>query len=221
MIDYTLRAFGAMREVDEIIVISNAKFFSHFSTWARARISPSLPPLSVINDGSLEEAGKRGAIGDILFALESQYIEDDLIIVAGDNLFTNPIEDFFSFVLAQRTPVLGIYDVGTLEEAKKFGVVEINSQGMIVRFEEKPSHPSSTLIGIALYFYPREVLHLIRQYVALGNSPDQPGRLIQWLYPQVSVYTWKVPGEWYDIGSKETLEKADRIFQPLRQKELY
>ena len=79
-------------------------------------------------------------------------------------------------------------------------------------FEEKPKKPTSTLTGIALYYYPKATLPLIKQYIAEGNNPDQPGRLIQWLYPRVPVYTWKVPGLWFDIGSKETLEEANRIF---------
>ena len=74
------------------------------------------------------------------------------------------------------------------------------------------SNPTSTLTGIALYYYPKTTLPLIKQYIAEGNNPDQPGRLVQWLYPRVPVYTWKVPGLWYDIGSKETLEEANRIF---------
>ena len=78
-----------------------------------------------------------------------------------------------------------------------------------------PQSSASTLIGIALYFYPKAVVPLIRQYIAEGNNPDQPGRLIQWLYPRTPVYTWQVPGLWYDIGSKETLEEANRIFAKL------
>ena len=108
--------------------------------------------------------------------------------------------------------VLGVYDVGSLEQAKKYGVVALDADGKITRFEEKPAQPASTLIGIALYFYPKAVVPLIRQYIAEGNNPDQPGRLIQWLYPRLPVYTWTVPGLWYDIGSKETLEEASRIF---------
>ena len=84
--------------------------------------------------------------------------------------------------------------------------------GRITYFEEKPEEPRSTLSGIALYFYPRHTLPLIREYLGAGNNPDQPGRLVQWLYPRVDVYTWQVPGQWYDIGDREQLEEADRVF---------
>jgi glucose-1-phosphate thymidylyltransferase len=101
---------------------------------------------------------------------------------------------------------------GTLDQAKKYGVVDVDASGKVRSFVEKPANPASTQIGIALYYYPKKTLPLIRQYIAEGNNPDQPGRLIQWLYPKQPVYTWSVPGIWYDIGSKETLEEANRIF---------
>jgi glucose-1-phosphate thymidylyltransferase len=102
--------------------------------------------------------------------------------------------------------------VGSLEQIKKYNSISIDQSGKITYFEEKPKVPTSTLTGIALYYYPKETLPLIKQYVKEGNNPDQPGRLVQWLYTRTPVYTWTVPGLWYDIGSKETLEEANRIF---------
>jgi len=83
---------------------------------------------------------------------------------------------------------------------------------VITKFVEKPSDPPSTLIGIALYFYPAATVRLVAEYIAAGNNPDQPGRFVQWLYPRTDVQTWRVPGTWFDVGSKETLEEASRIF---------
>ncbi len=113
---------------------------------------------------------------------------------------------------AETAPVLAVYDVGELEQIKKFNAITLDNTGRITFFEEKPKNPTSTITGIALYFYPKTTLPLIGQYVAHGNNPDQPGRLIQWLYPRTPVFTWRVPGIWYDIGSKESLEEANRIF---------
>src|SRR5438093_1551624 len=112
-------------------------------------------------------------------------------------------------------PVAGqpmIYDVGSLEEIKKYNAITFDASGRITFFEEKPKQPASTLTGIALYYYPKKTLPLIKQYIAEGNNPDQPGRLVQWLYPRTPFHVWRVPGLWYDIGSKETLEEANRIF---------
>ncbi|MDB6040169.1 MAG: glucose-phosphate thymidylyltransferase, partial [Verrucomicrobiales bacterium] len=139
-------------------------------------------------------------------------VDDDLIVVAGDNLFSNSLEDFGKFCREKNAPVLATYDVGSLEQVKKYSSISIDKQGRIVSFEEKPKAPTSSVTGIALYYYPRATLALIKQYIAEGNNPDQPGRLMQWLYPRIPVYTWTVPGLWFDIGSKETLEEANRIF---------
>ena len=103
--------------------------------------------------------------------------------------------------------------MGNLEEIRKYNNVSVNTEGVITHFEEKPEHPTTTKTGIALYYYRKDVLPLIDTYVAEGNNPDQPGRLIQWLYPQVKVGTWDVPGTWFDIGSKETLIEANEVFK--------
>ena len=134
------------------------------------------------------------------------------MVVAGDNLFSSSLEDFGEFCCTCDAPVLGVYDVGNLEEIKKYNAIEIDDAGRITFFEEKPAHPKSTLTGIALYYYPRMALPLIHQYIAEGNNPDQPGRLVQWMYQRAPFYVWRVPGIWFDVGAKETLEEANRIF---------
>ena len=166
----------------------------------------------MVNDGSTDDTNKLGAIGDLHLVLTREHVDDDVIVVAGDNLFSEKLSGFGRYCREKKAPVLAVYDVGDLEQVKKYNAIAMDRDGRITFFEEKPKKPTSTLTGIALYFYPKSTLPLLKQYIAEGNNPDQPGRLIQWLYPRVPVYTWKVPGLWYDIGSKETLEEADRIF---------
>jgi len=213
MIDYVLDGLADIPGIDQVFVVTNARFAGHFQTWAdahRGRFPQST--LTVVDDGSTDDSNKLGAIGDLHLVLSRHRIEDDLIVVAGDNLFSESLGGFGGFCRAKQAPVLGVYDVGSVEQAKKYGVVDVNGKGQITKFEEKPAQPSSTLIGIALYYYPANVLPLINHYLSEGNNPDQPGRLVQWLYPRLPVLTWAVPGIWYDIGSKETLEEANRIF---------
>src|SRR5690606_8869647 len=124
-----------------------------------------------------------------------------------------PLGEFARFCREKNAPVLGVYHVETGEQARKYGVIALDRNGQARKFEEKPENPPSTLIGIALYYYPKDVLPMIHQYVEEGNNPDQPGRLVQWMYPRTPFYAWTVPGIWYDIGSKETLEEANRIFR--------
>jgi glucose-1-phosphate thymidylyltransferase len=213
MIDYVLDNLAPIPGIDRIYVVTNAKFAGHFQQWSvDYRANKAKLNFTIVNDLSTDDSNKLGAIGDIHFVLKTQNVTDDIIVVAGDNLFSEQLSEFGRFCREKNAPVLAVYDVGDLEQIKKYNAITLDESGRISFFEEKPKNPTSTLTGIALYYYPESTLPLIRQYIAEGNNPDQPGRLIQWLYPRVPVYTWRVPGLWYDIGSKETLEEANRIF---------
>jgi glucose-1-phosphate thymidylyltransferase len=213
MIDYVLDNLAPIGGIDRIYVVTNAKFAGHFQQWsADYRDHKAKLNFTIVNDRSTDDTNKLGAIGDIHFVLTSQNVTDDIIVVAGDNLFSEKLSDFGRFCREKNAPVLAVYDVGNLEEIKKYNAINLDGEGRITFFEEKPKNPTSTLTGIALYFYPKSALPLIKQYIAECNNPDQPGRLVQWLYQRLPVYTWKVPGLWYDIGSKETLEEANKIF---------
>jgi glucose-1-phosphate thymidylyltransferase len=206
MLDRVLERLRAMG-VDETIVVTNARFAAQFQEWARGR-----EQVTVVNDGTTSNDDRLGAIGDIGFVLDELRVDDDLVVVAGDNLFAEDISGFAAFGREVDAPVLAVHDVGDLERMREYNQVEADSEGRIVFMEEKPERARTTLAGIALYYYPRHTLPLIRQYLEEGNNPDQPGRLPEWLYRRTPVYTWPFPGEWYDIGSAETLQEADRAF---------
>jgi glucose-1-phosphate thymidylyltransferase len=213
MIEYVLDNLAPMGGLDRIYVVTNAKFAGQFQEWSEQyRAAGSSLEFTIVNDGSTDDSNKLGAIGDMHFVITREGIEDDIIMVAGDNLFDRSLEGFGREARKRNAPVLAVYDVGNLEEIRKYNSITLDGDGRITFFEEKPKNPVSTLTGIALYYYPRTALGLVRQYVAEGNNPDQPGRLVQWMFPRIPFYTWKVPGLWYDIGSKETLEEANRIF---------
>ncbi len=213
MIEYVLDNLAPIGGIDRVYVVTNAKFAGHFQKWAdHYRATKAKLDFTIVNDGSTDDSNKLGAIGDLNLVLKKENVNDDLIVVAGDNLFSQSLAEFGKFCRAKNAPVLGVYDVRSLTEAKKYGVVALDAEGKLSKFEEKPANPASTLIGIALYYYPKGTLPMIDQYIAEKNNPDQPGRLVQWLYPRTPVYTWTVPGLWYDIGSKETLEEANRIY---------
>jgi len=192
---------------DAVYVVTNARFAGNFREWAEGK------NVTIVDDGTTSDDDRLGAIGDIGFVIEREGLDDDLVVVAGDNLFSEPLGDFGRVARERGAPLLAIHDVGDLELVRsRYNSIEVDAHGRITYFEEKSEEPRSTLSGIALYFYPRDTLPLIREYLAGGNNPDQPGRLIQWLYPRVDVYTWPVPGQWYDIGDRAQLEEADRVF---------
>lgn len=213
MIEYVLDNLAPIGGLDRVYVVTNAKFANHFQAWADGyRASKTPLDFTIVNDGSTDDTNKLGAIGDLHLVVTREQVDDDVIVVAGDNLFSQPLEAFGGFCRARQAPVVAVYDVKDLDQVKKYNAITLNADGQITFFEEKPKAPTSTLSAIALYYYPRTVIPMIKQYIAEGNNPDQPGRLIQWLYPRLPVYTWTVPGLWFDIGSKESLEEANRVF---------
>jgi len=213
MIEHVLASLGGVPQIDHVYVVTNAKFAGHFERWAKNYASgQGGPPITVINDGTTDDTNKLGAIGDLNLVLTRENVDDDVIVVAGDNLFDSGLEGFAEFCLKIQAPTVGVYDVGDLEQIKKYNNIGTDAEGRITSFEEKPAQPVSTVTAIALYYYPKEALPLVRQYIAEGNNPDQPGRLVQWMHMRTPFYTWTVPGAWYDIGSKETLAEADVVF---------
>ena len=213
MIEWVMDNLAPVSDIETVYVVTNAKFADDFQQWAD-QYKQRNPKLSfkIINDGSTDDSNKLGAIGDINLVLTRENVtSSDLIVVAGDNLFSEPLTHF---VDAARGSVatLATYDVGNRDAIKKYASITTNTEGLITNFEEKPQDPKSTLAGIALYYYSPEVLPLFTTYIAAGNNPDQPGRFVQWLYQRKPVKTARIRGTWFDIGSKETLEEANRIF---------
>jgi glucose-1-phosphate thymidylyltransferase len=217
MLEHVVDNLETIPYIDVSYLVTNAKFAGHFQSWVDNRGQNYQSCFEVVNDGTTDESNRLGAIGDTHLVLTKHGIEDDIIVVGGDNLFSQDLFEFGEFCREKNAPVLAVYDVGDLNEIKKYNSIEIDSEGRITYFEEKPAEPKSTLTGIALYYYPQSALPLVRQYIAEGNNPDQPGRLVQWMYPRVPFYTWKVPGLWFDVGSKETLEEANRVFENLKK----
>jgi len=213
MIDHVLDYLVPIPDITRVLVVTNNKFITHFEKWSsQYDRKNSKFTFKIINDGSTSDEDKLGAIGDINLVINQEKIDDDLMVVAGDNLFDQPLTGFGDFCRGRQSPVVGVYDVGDYELIKKYNSLSLDDAGCLTYFEEKSPNPKSTLTAIALYYYPRTVVPLIKQYVEEGNNPDQPGRMVQWLYPRLPVYTWRVPGTWFDIGGKESLEEADRIF---------
>lgn len=210
MLEHVLECVGMVPEIDETFIVTNDRFAAHFEQWLSTR--PASFRERVINDGSTCNDDRLGAIGDLALVLERGEIDDDILVVAGDNLFSEPLAGFGEHCRDCGTAVLGVYDVGTKEEAAKYGVVAVDEAGKLTDFLEKPAEPPSTLIGVALYYYPRATVPRVAEYLAAGNNPDQPGRFVQWLYQQEPVHTWRVPDLWLDIGSLETLGEANKLF---------
>jgi len=213
MIEWVLDNLAGVPEIETVYVVTNAKFAADFEVWAdRYQDQHHGLKIKIVNDGSTSDDDKLGAIGDIQFVLNrAQLSKRGLLIVAGDNLFSDSLADFVA--QAKNTDAtVAAYDVGDKEAIKKYASIDIDAGGTITHFEEKPEKPRSTLAAIALYYYSPKTLDLIPTYLDAGNNPDQPGRFLQWLYRRQPVKAFQLNGKWLDIGSKETLEKANEAF---------
>lgn len=223
IIEWVLDNLTSVPDLGTTYIVTNDKFANDFQNWANAyQDRPAFTELrrgrhrgmqiKIINDGSKSDDDKLGAIGDINLVLTRENLtKDDLLVIAGDNLFQQPLTEFVNAAKRSQATV-AVHDVGNLEAMKKYGTVTVDTNGVITNFEEKPDKPKSTLAAVALYYYSREVLSLFTTYLAAGNNPDQPGLFLQWLYTRKPVNTFEIKGRWLDIGSKETLENADKIF---------
>ncbi|HET8652666.1 MAG TPA: nucleotidyltransferase family protein [Gaiellaceae bacterium] len=208
MLDYLYDKLAAVDEVDELHVVTNACFAADFRAWAGRGDRPL--SVAVHDDGTSSNEDRLGAVGDIRFVIERAGLEgEDLLIVAGDNLFDFELADLVAFWHSKDGSAIGVHDVGDLVLAKAYSVVELDEDDRVTYLEEKPEEPSSTLAGIAVYLFPAEHVALVSEYLAEGNSPDQPGRFVVWLYPRVPVYGYRFAGAWLDIGNREQLLDAD------------
>src|SRR4029077_12731706 len=181
MIAWVVGNFRGVAGIETIYIVTNAKFFGDFEAGEKNYESqkPNLP-FKVINDGSTTDDNKLGAIGDINLVLTRESAADsDLLVIAGDNLFREPLAGVIDYA-GKTEATVGVHHVADSEAIKKYGVVTVDADGVITHFEEKPKEPKSNLAAIALYFYSKNVLPLFTTYIAAGNNPDQPGLFLQW-----------------------------------------
>lgn len=207
ILEYIMEKLEKTEGIDTIYLVTNQKFVLDFKDWLTDfKIEKRVKTL---NDGSTCDDDKLGAIGDIGFVLEKERIDDDLLIIAGDNLFEFDLSRFIRFFQEKKAPCIALYDIGDKERAKKYGVAAIDANQRIVKFEEKPPYPSSTLIATCLYLFSMKDLSLISTYLKEKRSSDAPGFYIQWLAEKEEVYGFVFKEKWYDIGSLESLRVAD------------
>ena len=185
--------------VDEIHLVTNARFAERFEQWGQDK------GVQIHNDGTTSNEDRLGAIGDIRFV----GLDDDLLVIAGDNLFDYSLADYESYWRERDGSCIAVLDVHDPELAKKYGIVDVDKDDRVIGFVEKPEDPPTTLCATATYLYTREHAALVSEYLDEGNPPDQPGNYIAWLHKRAPVYAYRFPGEWYDIGDRAQLLEAD------------
>lgn len=211
IINYIVDKLEAVEEIDEIIVVTNSKFMPMFRKWKSGLKSKKR--ISLIDDLTQSHADKRGAIGDMHFVINKKHLKDNLLVVGGDNLFDADLKDFLFFIKGNLNPVIGAYNIKGRQQAKKYGVIKLNSQSRLIGFQEKPKNPKSTLIAMCFYYFPKGRIRLIKEYLnKRTDKHDATGFYIDWLRKRVPVYGFVFNGRWYDIGDHKFYHEAKENF---------
>lgn len=213
VIEFILDIVEPIKEADEIFIVTNEKFHRHFEEWNTSFSSKK--KITIVSDGTLSNDDRLGATGDMEFVIREKGIEDDLLVLAGDNIFKTALAGFVDFSVSKRPSVsIGLYDVKDLRLAKKYGIVSLDSDKRVIEFREKPEKPSSTLAAKCLYFFPREKLDIVKTYLNTDAAKDAPGYFLEWLSKKEAIFGYVFEGEvWFDIGDMKSYEEADREFR--------
>ncbi len=213
IINYIVDKLKTIAGIDEIYIVTNRKFILNFSQWVKSVKSPK--KITLVNDLTKSNQDRLGAIGDINFVIKRQKIQDDLLVVGGDNLFSGSLKGFLDFSVKRMPDLsLGLYGLGRKKDASRYGVVKLDKQKKVISFEEKPRKPQSSLVAMCLYYMPKDRLSLVRRYIQnkKANRTDATGSYIAWLKDKADVYGYVFGGSWYDIGDYKYLNAAKKGF---------
>jgi len=194
--------------VDEYVVISNHKYAHHFEAWAKTKTMK----VTVVDDGTSSNETRLGAVKDIQFAIDALSIDDDMLVIAGDNVLSFSLTRFIHYVQEKNTSCIMRYYEASEQKLTKCGVVQIDEADRILGMEEKPAQPKSHWCCPPFYYYTREDASLVAKGIEAGCGTDAPGSYIAWLCAQTPVHAMEMPGCRYDVGNLESYEKIRKEY---------
>lgn len=209
ILDWLIEDIDSLGIVDEYVVISNHKFAHHFDTWA----SESKYNITVVDDGTSTNETRLGAVKDIQFAIDKLSIDDDMLVIAGDNLLDFSLTKFMEYAKSKNASCVMRYYEADSKKLTKSGVASVDDADLIIDMEEKPANPKSNWCCPPFYYYTQEDAKLIEKGINSGCGVDAPGSYIAWLCKQTKVYAMEMPGKRYDIGNLESYEKVQKEYK--------
>lgn len=214
ILNYIFENMEEIDEIDEVYIVSNSRFYDNFLKWSKTLRTSKV--IHVVDDGTDSDSNKLGAIGDLNMLLNSNKIDDDMMVLLGDNLFTYSLLEFYKYFKKVNSDCICVKRVSELEELQRIGVVELENNQRVISFEEKPKVPKSDLGAFGAYIYKKDTLPMVKTYVDEGNNVDAPGNLPAWLCKRKDVYAYVFEGECFDIGTvasyKEVRENYKYLF---------
>ena len=213
LIEYLLDSLESLQEISEVIVVVNARFHDHFLKWQLVWQSgrpAGKKPLRLVNDGSTSNENRRGAIGDVQFALEALGRDrwEDLLVVAGDHIFEIDFPALVAAFRANGATTIGAELETDPEELRRCGVMDLDSTNRVVGFVEKPAVPRTQNLSPPIYIYHLRDLPRVEEYLREGNNPDAPGHFLEWLHRRAPVHAHFLSGRRHDIGNLESYRKT-------------
>ena len=209
ILDWLLDDLAALGRIDEYIVISNHKYAPHFEKWAREKGGP----IRILDDGTESNETRLGAVKDIAFAIESLGLDEDLLVIAGDNVLDFSLTHFVRYALEKGASCIMRYYEADEKRLQKCGVVQVDERDCILSMEEKPSLPKSHWCCPPFYYYTQADAGLVKKGIEAGCGTDAPGSFMAWLCAQTRVYAMEMPGSRYDIGNLESYEQVQRDYR--------
>ena len=189
--------------VDEYVVISNHKYAHHFEKWAACKTMK----VTVVDDGTSSNATRLGAVKDIQFAIDALSLDDDMLVIAGDNVLDFSLTEFIRYAKQKDTTCIMRYHEPNEQKLHKCGVVEVGEDDRVLSMEEKPAQPKSHWCCPPFYYYTRQDAKLVEKGIAAGCGTDAPGSYIAWLCTKTPVHAMQMPGQRYDVGNLESYQK--------------
>lgn len=192
--------------ISRFIIVTNHRFSGHFEAWKKEN-NRMKTPLIILDDGSMDNGNRLGAVRDIQFALDALRVEDDLMVLAGDNLLDFSLNRFITYFFAKGGSCIMRHREPSLEKLRRTGVAEVDARERVITLCEKPENPKSEWAVPPFYIYRREDLPLIQQGIEAGCGTDAPGSLMAWICEQTDVFAMEMPGKRYDIGNLQRYEE--------------
>jgi glucose-1-phosphate thymidylyltransferase len=214
ILDWLLEDIHANCGIDSFVVVSNHKFVNHFEEWKKSKSFD----ITVLDDGSMSNETRIGAVKDIQFAIDSLSLEEDLLVIAGDNVLDFSFSSFVEFYKEKGTSCIMKYYEETLKEGKKYCVTETDSEDKVIYMKEKVENPTSHYLVPPFYIYRKEDLPLVKKSLAEGCPYDAPGSLVEWMCRSVPFYSMTMPGKRYDVGNLEGYRKICEEYQGITSK---
>ncbi len=212
ILDWLIDDIDRLGAVDEYVVISNHKFAHHFTAWAADKVQK----ITVVDDGTSTNETRLGAVKDIQFAIDKLQLDDDMLVIAGDNLLDFSLTRFIEYAQQKKAACIMRYYEPSMQRLVKCGVVTVDEDDRVTEMTEKAPTPATHWCCPPFYYYTKEDARLVQAGIEAGCGTDAPGSYVAWLCKQTAVYAMEMPGARYDIGNLESYENVQQIYRGIR-----